>query len=54
MDAVAAHAICDATDPVAAFAADATLWGDMVNDRRLAQALREAFARVKQFEQERA
>ena len=53
MDAAAAHAICAAADPVAAYAADAMLWGDMVNDARLLAALRRAFVRVKQFERGR-
>jgi D-arabinitol 4-dehydrogenase len=49
MDPAAAHAICDAADPVAAFAADPTLWGELASDPRLVQALRDAFARVQSF-----
>jgi D-arabinitol 4-dehydrogenase len=44
-----AHAMCDAQDPVAAFAADTTLWGELASDPRLTQALRTAQARVNQF-----
>ena len=54
MDVPAAHVMCESADPVAAFAADAALWGDMARDPRLVDALRGAFLRVKQFEQERA
>ena len=54
MDAAAAHAVCAAADPVAAYAAESILWGDMANDGRLLAALRRAFARVKEFEQGRA
>ena len=53
MDIAAAHGICASNDPVAAFAADISLWGDMAQDERLLAALRQAFARVKQFESER-
>jgi D-arabinitol 4-dehydrogenase len=49
MDPAVAHAICDATDPVAAFCADLTLWGPLANDERLITALRQAFARVTLF-----
>ncbi len=49
MDPAAAHAICDAADPVAAFAADPTLWGELASDPRLVSALRDAFARVQSF-----
>jgi D-arabinitol 4-dehydrogenase len=49
MDPVVAHAICEATDPVAAYAADTTLWGEMASDTRLVEALRKAFARVQDF-----
>ena len=54
MDVSAAHEICLAQDPVAAFAADVTLWGDLSNDGRLLAALTQAFARVQQFERERS
>jgi D-arabinitol 4-dehydrogenase len=49
MDPAVAHAICDATDPVAAYAADATLWGELASDPRLVNALRQAYARVQVF-----
>ena len=54
MDPAVAHAICDAADPVAAYAADATLWGEMVSRPELVAALRKAFARVQAFVAERA
>jgi D-arabinitol 4-dehydrogenase len=54
MDPAVAHAICDAADPVAAYAADTTLWGEMASDPRLIAALRQAFARVQAFVAERA
>lgn len=49
MDPAVAHAICEATDPVAAFCADLTLWGPLANDERLIGAMRQAFTRVTQF-----
>lgn len=49
MDPAVAHAICGAADPVAAYAADATLWGEMASHPRLAATLRDAFARVQGF-----
>ena len=49
MDPAAAHAICDAADPVAALAADATLWGSRAGDARLRAALRAAGTRVDDF-----
>ena len=49
MDPAVAHAICEAADPVAAFAADRVLWGDLAGDARLVKALREAAAQVAQF-----
>lgn len=49
MDPAVAHAICGAADPVAAYAADATLWGEMASHPRLAATLRDAFARVQAF-----
>ncbi|RZL68051.1 MAG: mannitol dehydrogenase family protein [Variovorax sp.] len=49
MDPVAAHAICDAPDPVAAFCADPTLWGPLASDARLVDAVRRASARVAAF-----
>ena len=54
MDPAVAHAICDATDPVAAFAADPILWGELAGEGRLVGALRHAVTRVKTFEKERA
>jgi D-arabinitol 4-dehydrogenase len=50
MDASAAHAICQATDSIAAFASDVTLWGELAADPRLVAAMREACARVQAFE----
>jgi D-arabinitol 4-dehydrogenase len=52
MDPAAAHAICAAADPLAAFAADAALWGTLAGDERLVGALRRAAQRVNEFEQE--
>jgi D-arabinitol 4-dehydrogenase len=49
MDPAAAHAICDAADPVAAFCADRPLWGDLAGDARLVAAIRGAGERVAQF-----
>jgi D-arabinitol 4-dehydrogenase len=49
MDAAAAHAVCDAADPVAAFAALPALWGPLAGDARLVAALREARERVERF-----
>jgi D-arabinitol 4-dehydrogenase len=49
MDAANAHAMCEAADPVAAFCADAPLWGPLASDPRLVSAMRTAYARVQQF-----
>jgi D-arabinitol 4-dehydrogenase len=49
MDPAVAHAICAAPDPVAAFCANAPLWGKLAGDPRLVAALRQATDRVKQF-----
>lgn len=49
MDAGAAHAICDAADPVAAFCADTTLWGTLAGDARLVATIRRAEVRVESF-----
>lgn len=49
MDPAVAHAICEAPDPVAAYAADTTLWGEMAGRPELVGALRQAFARVQAF-----
>ena len=54
MDPAAAHAMCEAPDTVAAFAADTTLWGELAADPRLVDALRHAYARVQAFVAERA
>ena len=53
MDPGAAHAICDAADPVAAFCADPVLWGPMAADPRLLAAVRAASERVLLFTQDR-
>jgi D-arabinitol 4-dehydrogenase len=45
----AAHAMCDAADPVAAFCADTTLWGELAGDARLVDAVRRAQERVGRF-----
>jgi D-arabinitol 4-dehydrogenase len=52
MDPAVAHAICEAADPLAAFAADAVLWGPLAGDARLVAALRGAAGRVDQFVKE--
>jgi D-arabinitol 4-dehydrogenase len=49
MDSAAAHAICDAADPVAAFCADSVLFGPIAGDPRLLAALRAASQRVARF-----
>ena len=49
MDPAAAHAICEAADPVTAFCADTVLWGPLAKDERLVQAMRKAFDRVTLF-----
>ena len=49
MDEAAAHAICAAADPVAAFAASPQLWGTLAGDARLVAALRQASERVATF-----
>jgi D-arabinitol 4-dehydrogenase len=54
MESVVAHAICNAPDPVVAFCADTTLWGDLAGDERLVSALRQATHRVNQFTKEHA
>ncbi|AOF86842.1 mannitol dehydrogenase Rossmann domain protein [Hydrogenophaga sp. RAC07] len=45
----AAHAMCDASDPVQAFCADTTLWGELAGDPRLVDAVRRARDRVGRF-----
>ena len=52
MDPQVVHAICAAVDPVAAFAADASLWGPQAADPRLVDALRRAAERVARLEKE--
>lgn len=54
MDPAVVHAICDATDPVAAFCADRLLWGDLAGDARLVEAVRRASQRVADFVATRA
>ncbi len=49
MDPAVAHAICASADPVAAFAADPVLWGELAGDARLVQALRTATEQVDRF-----
>ena len=49
MDATAAHAYFESADPIAAFAADAQLWGPLAREPRLLAALRAADARVLDF-----
>ena len=49
MNAAAAHAMCDAQDPISAFCADTVLWGDLANDSKLIEAMRKAFDLVTQF-----
>jgi D-arabinitol 4-dehydrogenase len=49
MNVEAAHAMCEATDPVAAYCADAVLWGELANDPRLIAAMRQAYQQVTNF-----
>ncbi len=49
MNVDAAHAMCDATDPIIAYCADVVLWGDLANDPRLVAAMRQAYQQVNQF-----
>src|SRR5262249_44255135 len=46
MDAAAAHAVCQASDPVDAFCRDPVLWGSIAGDARLIGAVRAASERV--------
>jgi D-arabinitol 4-dehydrogenase len=46
MDPSAAHAICDAADPVEALCRDTVLWGPLAGDARLVNEMRAASARV--------
>jgi D-arabinitol 4-dehydrogenase len=50
MDPAVAHAICAAADPVKALAGNGQLWHELADDARLLAALREAHARVQDFE----
>jgi D-arabinitol 4-dehydrogenase len=49
MDVNAAHAICDAADPVAAFCANPVLWGSLAANPELVDAVRAASDRVSLF-----
>ena len=49
MNTDAAHAMCESNDPIAAYCADAVLWGDLANDPRLIIAMRHAFQHVTNF-----
>ena len=52
MDPAAAHAICNAPDPVDAFSRDTVLWGPLSGDSRLVGAIRAAGERVATFVRE--
>jgi D-arabinitol 4-dehydrogenase len=52
MDEAAAHAMCDAADPIAAFCNDSVLWGPQADDPRLIAAVRAAASRVDNFVKE--
>ena len=52
MDPGAAHAICEATDPVDAFCRDTVLWGPLAGDPRLVGEIRAASERVAAFVRE--
>ncbi|MDB5891593.1 MAG: D-arabinitol 4-dehydrogenase, partial [Polaromonas sp.] len=49
MDPAAAHAMCESADPVGAFCADRSMWGDLAGLAPLTQAVRVASLRVVQF-----
>ncbi len=49
MNAQAAHAICEAEDFVAAFCADAVLWGELAGNAQLVAAIRVAYKQVSAF-----
>ena len=49
MDPAAAHAVCEAADPIAAFCEQKVLWGELSGDPRLVAALRSAYDRVLKF-----
>ena len=52
MDPAAAHAICEASDPVEAFCRDPVLWGPLAGDPRLVREVRAAGERVATFVQQ--
>jgi D-arabinitol 4-dehydrogenase len=52
MDPGAAHAICEAGDPVDAFCRDTVLWGPLASDSRLIGGIRAASERVATFVRE--
>ena len=54
MDAAAAHALFETTDPLGAFGRDPILWGPLAGDERLCAALTAAHADVQHFLQENA
>ncbi|WP_263771126.1 D-arabinitol 4-dehydrogenase [Propionivibrio soli] len=49
MNPEAAHAVCAAPDPVAAFCADPVLWGDLANNPTVVAAVGAAYERVAGF-----
>jgi D-arabinitol 4-dehydrogenase len=49
MDPAAAHALCEATDPVLALCSDGVLWGAQAGDARLVSAVRAAAQAVAGF-----
>ena len=49
MDENVAHAICEASDSVAAFCANRSLWGNLAADDRLVSAMQQAHQRVLSF-----
>lgn len=54
MDPAVAHAICAATDPVAALCAEVPLWGEAAGHPHLVEAVRRATDRVHAFVQQAA
>ena len=49
MNVEAAHVMCEVADPIAAYCADAVLWGELSNDARLIAAMRQASQLVNNF-----
>lgn len=49
MNPASAHAVCEASDPIAAFCADTVLWGDLHDDPRLVAAMRQASEKIAHF-----